>query len=147
VPSDDEIATDLGWVKLDPAKVEIVPGNTFGGNSEPPGERTVAQRTSITHTSVCARPGVGRPLILGVRRQGRTLDVGPRARTGINELTGNEKIERFLVKPQTLRLSVRGRRSADVGPFVPVEPQPVEVGKSCGNGLGANPRGIQILNS
>ena len=88
--SDNEIATDLRWIELDLAKIEVVPGNNPSRNSEPPCERTVAEGTSIICALYRACTGVRRPFVLGVRRLGSAFDIATRAGAGINALTGDK---------------------------------------------------------
>src|SRR5207249_7229779 len=127
VPRDDEVSAPSSWVQLHFSQEDVVPGDEPRGYAKPPGERAIAQVLGGGCAAVRTGPGVGRPLVFRVRRAGRALDVGTRARAGIHALLSFQAIQDGVVEGKALGLDVRGGRTTDVRSLIPIESQPVEV--------------------
>ena len=142
---DDEVSAEPSRVELDGAEEEVSPGDPPGRDPEPPCERAVAQVAGIGHGPARAGPGVDGTFVLRVGRRRGPLDVGPRAGARVDSLRPLQALQRLGIRIEPERLDVRGRRAADVGAFVPVEPQPFQVGARTGLRPGPGPRGVEVL--
>ncbi len=148
-PDDDRVADDVG---LEPDVAAHGVGEddvALLGHAKPnrgafagrDARRGLFARQPAAGAGVARRPAVReRVLALGVELRGRTEAVvrGSRA----EQLRGVR-----LIEMQPLRLPVRTVRAADVGPFVPVEPEPAQVAHDRGLRLARRSLDVGVLDA
>ena len=72
-------------------------------------------------------------------------DILARAGAGINKPARVKLFERTYIVLAALTLSVRGKRAADIGAFLPCEPEPMQILEHRGGEFGFGARSVQVF--
>src|SRR5581483_11477077 len=144
-PLEDEIA-DLGRHVLRDASLERVVDRDRPrrhANSD----RRWSLPGAVAKSVAAARSRIARTLVAGMRCARHRGDLDARAVAVIEHVLRREAGERILVACAPLRLTIRRRRPADVGPLVPVEPEPAEVVELSPLRAGDHARPVDVLDA
>ncbi len=95
--------------------------------------------------AACSR--INRFLIFGVRRSRGSRDIFSRAGAAVNRADLPELSQKIQIMIPPLALHIRSKRPADIGPFIPFQPKPIQIFDDRITKFRTAPRFIQVFNA